>query len=179
MGAPIMARDIPGNRSLLDLIHGAAKHPGAATTSAAVTTTASSSVCFSSDCSSARSPAAAATTSSSTVAAADPASFAKVSYGNSGSRDSRDSRGSVLALDSYEVHPCGVLCPTPESLAAAIVDALTPGASGIAAAVYAAAERARAGAEGLAAFERSTWTEMVLEVAGPRCRAATGSLAAK
>ena len=145
VGTPIVARDIPGNRSLLDLVHGSAENAAVAAAGAAF-----------------------------------------VSYGDSSSRCSRDARGSVLDLESYEVHPCGVLCPTPEAFAAAIVDAFVPvgkssphagpsgGVDGVSAAVCAAARRARVGADGLAAFERHAWTNMVREVVGERCGAKAG-----
>uniref|UniRef100_A0A7S0S6S8 Glycosyl transferase family 1 domain-containing protein n=1 Tax=Mantoniella antarctica TaxID=81844 RepID=A0A7S0S6S8_9CHLO len=164
VGTPIVARDIPGNRSLLDLIHGAAVDAGS-TASKHVSTTASEEGGYAT----ATPTAATAEAAAARARVTTPASFANVSYGDSSSRDSRDSRGSVLALDSYEVHPCGVLCPTPESFAAAIVDALTPGGStAVAAVVTAAAARAQAGAAGLAAFERSSWTSMVRELVGAR-----------
>ena len=167
VGTPIVARDIPGNRSLLDLIDDAAS--GVASAAAAAATAAvlklppaAGAESHPSSSAAANAGAAVGATAAATSiaayppplpspqpASASPSSFAEVSYGDSSSRDSRDSRGSVLALDSYEIHPCGVLCPTPESFAAAIVDALTPASltktvGAVGSAVYAAAERARA-----------------------------------
>jgi hypothetical protein len=57
----------------------------------------------------------------------------------------------LLSRRYDEVHTCGVLCPTPESFAAAIVDALTPG-GGSGGAASSAVAAAVSAAVGLALF---------------------------
>jgi glycosyltransferase involved in cell wall biosynthesis len=63
--------------------------------------------------------------------------------------------------EGFESHPCGVLCPTPESFAAAL-------ASSAAGRERRSTDRAALGAECLARGERDGWRDIIREVIGER-----------
>ena len=111
-GVPIIARDIPGNRTLLDLLFDA-------------------------------------TGTETGGEECDLGEFVS------------QPDGFESHLEGFESHPCGVLCPTPESFAAAL-------ASSAAGRERRSTDRAALGAECLARGERDGWRDIIREVIGER-----------
>ena len=160
-GAPVLARDIPGNRALLDLLEEACEEACASADTSAGT----------GDAPRVEDPEDPEDPSNERTEHLDATSCSisvrEISGGESFSRDDKD------ALDAHPrlaacAHPCGFLFAAPETLAEAMASFAEDSELGSAVrrAAARAAARARRGAEALARRERRGWRDVAASLLG-------------